>query len=116
MKTDPTLKAVKTALKEKLAEDIIVIDVREKTPLNDYHVICTANNSRKMDAIKEEVLKQVIQAEGKIHHVEGRPESGWILVDAYDVIVHIFSPEERERIKLEDIFKPKKTLSDKISS
>jgi len=63
MKTDPTLKAVKTALKEKLAEDIIVIDVREKTPLNDYHVICTANNSRKMDAIKEEVLKQVPSCE-----------------------------------------------------
>jgi ribosome-associated protein len=62
-----------------------------------------------MWAIKEEVEHQLIAAGGKIHHVEGTPESGWVLVDAYDFIIHIFSPEERDRIKLEDLFKPKKT-------
>jgi len=108
MRTDPIMKAVKTALKEKLAEDIIVVDVREKTPLCDYHVICSANNVRKMDAIKEEVIKEIEMTGGKFHHVEGIPESGWILIDAYDIIIHIFSHEERDRIRLEDIFKPKK--------
>jgi ribosome-associated protein len=109
MKTDPIMKAIKTALEEKKAEDIITIDVRDKTPLMDFHVICTAGNSRKMDAIKEEVEHQIILAGGKLHHIEGKPESGWILVDAFDIIVHIFSPEERDRIKLEDIFKPKRS-------
>ncbi len=112
MRTDSIMKAVKTALEEKKAEDIIVIDVREKTPLNDYHVICTGGNPRKMDAIKDEVEKQVVLAGGKIHHTEGIPTSGWILIDAYDIIVHIFSDEERERIKLEDLFKPKKKASE----
>jgi ribosome-associated protein len=104
------LKVIKAALEEKKAEEVIVIDVREKTPLNDYHVICSGSNPRKMWAIKEEVEHQLIAAGSKIHHVEGTPESGWVLVDAYDFIIHIFSPEERERIRLEDLFKPKKTL------
>jgi ribosome-associated protein len=102
------MKAIKLALEEKKAEDIIIIDVREKTPLNDYHVICSASNPRKMAAIKEEVEKQIEHAGGKLHHIEGTPESGWILVDAFDIIVHIFSLEERDRIRLEDLFKPKK--------
>lgn len=102
------MKAIKLALEEKKAEDIIIIDVREKTPLNDYHVICSASNQRKMAAIKEEVEKQIEHAGGKLHHIEGTPESGWILVDAFDIIVHIFSLEERDRIRLEDLFKPKK--------
>lgn len=100
--------AIMLALEEKKAEDIITIDVTNKTPLNDYHVICTASNTRKMWAIKEEIEKQIEAIDGKIHHIEGTPESGWVLVDAFDIIVHIFSPQERERIKLEDIFKPKK--------
>lgn len=108
MRSDPIMKAIKVALEEKKAEDIIIIDVREKTPLNDYHVICSASNTRKMWAIKEEVEKQIDLVGGKIHHVEGTPESGWVLVDAFDIIVHIFSLEERERIHLEDLFKPKK--------
>ncbi len=112
MKTDPILKAVKFALKEKLADDIIVIDVRDKTPLNDYHVICSASNPRKMASIRDEIEVQVLAAGSKLHHTEGAPESGWILVDAFDVIVHIFSPEERERIKLEELFKPKRAKTE----
>ena len=113
MKADPIMKAIKSALDDKKAEDIITIDVREKTPLMDYHVICTASNTRKMGAIKEEVEKQIELANGRIHHVEGTPESGWILVDAFDIIVHIFSPEERDRIRLEEIFKPKRVKAPK---
>ncbi len=90
-------------LEETKAEDVQIIDVRDRTPFSEYYILVTATNPRQMNAIKEAVVKKIESLKGSINHVEGSENSGWILVDAYHVIVNIFSKEERERISLEQI-------------
>ncbi len=91
-------------LSEKKGEDILVVDVRSRTPIADYYLIVTAQNERHVNALKNEAIKFLEENNLHVGHVEGREESGWILVDGHDVIINIFTKSERERIRLEDIF------------
>jgi ribosome-associated protein len=90
-------------LEETKGEDVQLIDVRELTPFSEYYILVTATNTRQMNAIKDAVVEKIESMKGSVNHVEGNEASGWILVDAYHVIVNIFSKEERERISLEKI-------------
>ncbi|MDY0345142.1 MAG: ribosome silencing factor [Bacilli bacterium] len=103
MNPDKYTKGILQLLEETKAEDIQLIDVRDRTPFSEYYILVTATNPRQMNAIKEAVVKKIELLKGKINHVEGGENSGWILVDAYHVIINIFSKEERERISLEQI-------------
>ena len=103
MSPDKYTKAILELLNETKAEDIQIIDVRDKTPFSEYYILVTATNPRQMNALKEAVVEKIETLKGKINHVEGNENSGWILVDAYHVIINIFSKEERERISLEQI-------------
>jgi len=100
---DKYTKGILQLLEETKAEDIQIIDVRDKTPFSEYYILVTATNPRQMNALKEAVVEKIETLKGKINHVEGNENSGWILVDAYHVIINIFSKEERERIGLEQI-------------
>lgn len=101
MNSDKYTKGILQLLEETKAEDIQIIDVRDKTPFSEYYILVTATNPRQMNALKEAVVEKIETLKGKINHVEGNENSGWILVDAYHVIINIFSKEERERISLE---------------
>ncbi len=103
MNSDKYTKGILRLLEETKAEDIQIIDVRDKTPFSEYYILVTATNPRQMNALKEAVVEKIETLKGKINHVEGNENSGWILVDAYHVIINIFSKEERERISLEQI-------------
>ncbi|NLB40129.1 MAG: ribosome silencing factor [Erysipelotrichaceae bacterium] len=103
MNSDKYTKGILQLLEETKAEDIQIIDVRDKTPFSEYYILVTATNPRQMNALKEAVVEKIETLKGKINHVEGNENSGWILVDAYHVIINIFSKEERERIGLEQI-------------
>lgn len=103
MNPDKYTKGILQLLEETKAEDIQIIDVRDKTPFSEYYILVTATNLRQMNALKEAVVEKIETLKGKINHVEGNENSGWILVDAYHVIINIFSKEERERISLEQI-------------
>ena len=103
MNSDKYTKGILQLLEETKAEDIQIIDVRDKTPFSEYYILVTATNPRQMNALKEAVVEKIETLKGKINHVEGNENSGWILVDAYHVVVNIFSKEERERISLEQI-------------
>lgn len=100
MNPDKFTKAVIKLLDETKAEDVQVIDVRERTPFSEYYILVSATNPRQMNAIKDAVVEKIESMKGKVHHVEGSERSGWILVDAYHLIVNIFSKEERQRIDL----------------
>ncbi len=100
-----TLKSIIKAIDDKLGEELEIIDVSELTPLANYYVICTASNSRRLNAIKEAVVEAVEKLGLSIHHVEGKSNSEWLLVDAHDIIVHILTPNERERLNFEELFK-----------
>lgn len=70
----------------------------------DYFVICSGGSDRQIEAIREEISK-VLKKEGIIpHHSEGAAESGWVLLDLGNVIVHIFSPQQRDYYKLGELW------------
>lgn len=110
MDTIILLKEIVKAVDDKMGEDIKVINVSNKTIFGEYYVICSASSSRRLNAVKESVIESVEKLGLNIHHKEGISGSEWMLVDAYDVIVHIFTKEERERIKLEEIFKDEPSI------
>ncbi len=105
MKKDPVLKIILKTLDDKKAEAVEVIDVSSLTPLCETYVIATADNIRKLNAIKENIVEAIEKSGESIHHVEGREDSGWVLIDAFHIVVHIFSPEQRERIDLDGLIK-----------
>lgn len=104
---DKIVTIVKKALDKHKAEDISVIDVREKTPFADYYVLATAGNMRQLNALKEIIEDELAKAKFEIGHIEGKPESGWILIDAHHVIINLFTRQERERISLEELLSKK---------
>ncbi len=93
-------------LLDKQGEDILILDLRDLTPITDYFVICSADNRRQLNAMVntiQEDLKQLGSgyfAKG----VEGTAESGWILLDYNAVIVHLFDVDMRRYYQLEDLW------------
>ncbi|MQF83098.1 ribosome silencing factor [SAR202 cluster bacterium AD-802-E10_MRT_200m] len=93
-------KAVELAT-EKQASDVVLLDISGMTAIADYFVICTAHSSRQLNALLEDIATGLREVGAKLDHREGSNGSGWTLLDYGDVIVHIFSPEEREYYQLE---------------
>ena len=89
---------------EKLAEDIVMLDLRGMAPFTDYFVIMSGNSSRQIEALEEDITGSMREAGVRRFHREGTPASGWILLDFSDIIVHIFGPEERDFYDLERLW------------
>lgn len=87
------------------AENIVVLDMREITPVFDYFVIATGNSRRQLHAISEEI-EHVLEDELKDKRmgIEGYQESRWILLDYGNVVIHLFDAETREFYALEDFW------------
>ena len=86
------------------AVDIVLLDVRDLTSFADYFVICSATSERHLKAIVDEIERKLKDADVKPLYVEGTVVSGWIVQDCGDVIVHVFSPEQRDYYRLERIW------------
>ena len=89
---------------DKLAADIVMLDLRGVAPFSDYFVIMSADSSRQIEALEEELTQVLKDRKVRRFHREGTPSSGWVLLDFSDVIVHIFSPEERDYYSLEHLW------------
>jgi len=94
------LKHIVKHLDDKKANNIVVLDVSEITPLAQYFIICDASNTTQLRSMADSLEKSLIKSNYGFHHKEGKKESGWILVDAQDIIIHIFLPNEREKYSL----------------
>lgn len=89
---------------EQQAGDIVLLDTRQVCSFADYFVICTGESERQIRAIYEEV-EHSLKKEGVLPvHREGAVDSGWLLLDYGDVIVHIFSSSEREFYQLDRLW------------
>ncbi|MDT2764235.1 ribosome silencing factor [Enterococcus asini] len=95
--------AVKAA-DSKHAENILALDVREISLLADYFVICSANSERQINAIIDEVLEQEEKNGVEVKRIEGKDGAAWVLIDLGDVIVHVFSNNERAFYNLEKLW------------
>ncbi|RGW13759.1 ribosome silencing factor [Enterococcus asini] len=92
------------AADSKHAEDILALDVREISLLADYFVICSANSERQINAIIDEVLEQEEKNGVEVKRIEGKDGAAWVLIDLEDVIVHVFSNNERAFYNLEKLW------------
>ncbi|WEK50898.1 MAG: ribosome silencing factor [Candidatus Kaistia colombiensis] len=101
---DEALKAILTTLEDSKAEDIVSIDIAGKSALADYMVVATGRSQRHVSAIAEHIDRDLTEAGGRIARIEGVPHCDWVLLDAGDVIVHIFRPEVRSFYNLEKMW------------
>ena len=92
------------AASEKLANDIVLLDTRNICGFADYFVICSAESSKQIAAVYEEIESRLKKAGAKQLHSEGSTGSGWVLLDYGSLIVHIFSPETRHFYQLEKLW------------
>lgn len=86
------------------AEDVVSIDLAGKTPIADRMVVVSGRSHRQVGAIADRLVKQLKDTGHGRARVEGLPQCDWVLIDAGDVIVHIFRPEVRSFYNLEKIW------------
>jgi len=91
------------AIKEKKGREIVVFDMRGFTPFVDYHVITSAESSVQAKALLDTIMEHARKPK-KARGIEGDPESGWVLIDFWDVVIHIFRPELRKYYNLEGLW------------
>jgi ribosome-associated protein len=103
-------KAAVDVASDKKASDIILLDIRDVSTIADYFVICSGNNTRQIRAIAESIDEELEKQGAKVLHREGATESGWLLLDFGDIIVHIFGAKEREYYRLERLWSEAKTV------
>lgn len=94
-----------TIAEDRQAHDIVMLDLRALTPIADYFVVCTADNERQLRAVANTLDDELVKAGARQPRIEGSPETGWVLLDFSDVIVHVFTPEQREFYRLERLWK-----------
>ena len=99
-----TARRVREIIDDKHGTDIIIIDISKQSSFADYFVNATAGNIRILGTLREEIEKQLEPMGIIAKHIEGKPNSGWILMDYGDIIVNLFSAEQRETYQLEKIW------------
>lgn len=92
------------ALSEKKAKDLRVIEISEISPMADYFIIATGTNTSQIQAMVDAVDEALEKTGHPVKQVEGNRNSSWILMDYGDVIVHVFSEEDRLFYNLEKIW------------
>jgi ribosome-associated protein len=103
-KPSDLLKLVETSLDDDKAEDVVVIDLAGKTDIADYMVIANGASSRHVGAMATHLQKKMKASGLKGLKAEGLPNCDWVLIDAGDVIVHLFRPEVRDFYSLDKIW------------
>ena len=105
---------VKIAVKaseDKKAEDVKIIDIGGVSTIADYFIIANGNNQNQLQAMRDAVEEDLYKAGYPVKQVEGNSNSSWILMDYTDIIVHVFSKEDRLFYDLERIWKDGKEIS-----
>lgn len=101
---DKLRKLVTAALQDLKAEDIVEMDVHDKTSVTDYIVIASGTSNRHVKSIANNVISEVKQAGYRPLGVEGEDEAEWVLVDLGDVVVHVMQPRVRNFYDLESLW------------
>ena len=97
------------SLDDDKAEEVVTVDLREKSPLADYVVIASGRSARHVSSICDKLTERLKARSGVSPRTEGVENGDWALIDAGDVIVHVFRPEVREFYALEKMWAPERT-------
>lgn len=97
------LATVTEVLDDAKAEDVIIIDIQNKTAIADYMVVASGRSHRHVGAVADQLLRKLKETKVKAK-VEGLESSDWVLIDVGDIIVHLFRPEVREFYALEKMW------------
>jgi ribosome-associated protein len=104
--SDVLLARILSSLDDDKAEDVVTIDLRGRSSVADHMVVCSGRSSRQVGAIAEKLVDRLKQDFGMICKIEGKDQGDWVLIDASDVVVHVFRPEVREFYQLEKMWLP----------
>ena len=101
---DEATRIVLTSLEDDKAEDILAIDIRGKSSFADMLIVASGRSARHVGALADHVMRKLKESGVKDVNVEGIPNCDWVLVDAGDVVVHLFRPEVRSFYNIEKIW------------
>ncbi|NTU52822.1 MAG: ribosome silencing factor, partial [Chlorobiaceae bacterium] len=89
---------------EKKGENVKILDLRGLSSVTDFFVIITADSERKAKAITEHIVDELRMEDERPMHIEGLDSLHWVLIDYFDVVVHVFHPDERRFYDLESLW------------
>ena len=105
MSPNEQARTIAAIAQDKLARDVVILDMQPVCAYTDYFVVATGNNPRQTKAIWDEVHAVLKDEEGLLpRSVAGTAEATWIVGDYLDVVLHVFTPEAREYYRLEDLW------------
>ncbi len=100
------LQAILASLDDDKAEDIVTIDLHGRSSMADHMVVCSGRSTRQVSAIAQKLMDRLKPLTGATPRSEGLETGDWVLIDAGDVVVHVFRPEVREFYQLEKMWLP----------
>lgn len=103
---DDVLHLVLASLDDDKAEEVVQIDLRGRSDVADYMVVCSGRSSRQVASISEKLADRLKLELKMSARMEGKEAGDWVLIDAGDVIVHVFRPEVRDFYQLEKMWMP----------
>ena len=106
LSSDELLAVILASLDDDKAEEVVTIDLRGRSDMADYMVICSGRSSRQVAAISEKLVDRLKQDHRRASKIEGKETGDWVLIDTGDVIVHVFRPEVRDFYQLEKMWMP----------
>jgi ribosome-associated protein len=90
---------------DKKGNNLVLLDIRDQAVFADYFLICNGENIRQLNALAQSIAEDVKHKASVLPlGVEGNPQSGWILLDFGDLVVHLFAPDKRSYYNLEDLW------------
>lgn len=104
--SDALLTRILASLEDDKAEDIVQIDLRGKSTIADWMVVASGRSSRQVASMSEKLVERLKQEHAIPCKIEGKDTGDWVLIDAGDVIVHVFRPEVRDFYQLEKMWMP----------
>jgi len=98
------IQVIKNTLQDLKLEDIIVYDMRGRSPFFDYFILSTANNKRQLQAVSKHLKDDLTEANFDFPTIEGTESGAWVLADCKDVIVNVFTRDERSFYNIEKMW------------
>jgi ribosome-associated protein len=99
------LQLIVQALDDKKAEDLRILDVGKLSSITDYLILATGNSEPHLRALRIEVERVLDEQKARILGVDTTKSSGWTVVDAFEIMVHLFTPENRDKYRMELLWK-----------